>query len=50
MFGGWGYTYPNHPIIHGIQVFQLPTNIQELAFIAKHIKEIKSSPKLHTKL
>jgi hypothetical protein len=24
-FGGWGYKYPNHPTIHGIQVFQLPT-------------------------
>ena len=44
MFGGWGYKYPNHPTIHCIQVFQLPTTIQELAFIAKHPKEIKSSP------
>jgi hypothetical protein len=35
-FGGWGYKYPNHPTIHGIQVFQLSTTIQELAFIAKH--------------
>jgi hypothetical protein len=42
--GGWGYKYPNHPTIHCIQVFQLPTTIQELAFIAKHNKEIKSSP------
>jgi hypothetical protein len=25
MFGGWGYKYPNHPTIHCIQVFQLPT-------------------------
>jgi hypothetical protein len=24
-FGGWGYKYPNHPTIHCIQVFQLPT-------------------------
>jgi hypothetical protein len=24
-FGGWGYKYPNHPTIHGIQVFHLPT-------------------------
>jgi hypothetical protein len=24
-FGGWGYKYPNHLTIHGIQVFQLPT-------------------------
>jgi hypothetical protein len=38
MFGGWGYKYPNHPTIHCIQVFQLPTTIQELAFIAKHTK------------
>ena len=37
-FGGWGYKYPNHPTIHCIQVFQLPTTIQELAFIAKHTK------------
>ena len=25
IFGGWGYKYPNHPTIHCIQVFQLPT-------------------------
>jgi hypothetical protein len=25
-FGGWGYKYPNHPTIHGIQVFNLPTH------------------------
>jgi hypothetical protein len=25
-FGGWGYKYPNHPTIHCIQVFQLPTS------------------------
>jgi hypothetical protein len=25
MFGGWGYKYPNHPTIHGIQVFHFPT-------------------------
>jgi hypothetical protein len=43
MFGGWGYKYPNHPTIHGIQVFQLPTTIQELAFIAKHTKK-RSNP------
>jgi hypothetical protein len=24
-FGGWGYKYPNHPTIHCIHVFQLPT-------------------------
>jgi hypothetical protein len=24
-FVGWGYKYPNHPTIHCIQVFQLPT-------------------------
>jgi hypothetical protein len=39
MFDGWGYKYPNHPHIHGIQVFQLPTTIHELAFIAKHTKK-----------
>jgi hypothetical protein len=43
MFGGWGYKYPNHSTIHGIQVFQLPTTIQELAFIAKHTKK-RSNP------
>ena len=42
-FGGWGYKYPNHPHIQSIQVFQLPTNIQELAFIAKHTKK-RSNP------
>jgi hypothetical protein len=25
MFGGWGYKYPNHPLIHGIQVFHFST-------------------------
>jgi hypothetical protein len=25
MFGGWGYKYPNHPTIHGIQVFHFST-------------------------
>jgi hypothetical protein len=42
-FGGWGYKYPNHPTIQGIQVFHLPTTIQELAFIAKHTKK-RSNP------
>jgi hypothetical protein len=42
-FGSWGYKYPNHPTIHCIQVFQLPTTIQELAFIAKHTKQ-RSNP------
>jgi hypothetical protein len=49
MFGGWGYKYPNHPIIHCIQVFQLPTTIQELAFIAKHTKRDQILSQLHTK-
>jgi hypothetical protein len=48
-FGGWGYKYPNHPTIHGIQVFQLPTTIQELAFIAKHTKRDQILSQLHTK-
>jgi hypothetical protein len=48
-FGGWGYKYPNHPTIHCIQVFQLPTTIQELAFIAKHIKRDQILSQLHTK-
>ena len=43
-FGGWGYKYPNHPTIHCIQVFQLPTTIQELAFIAKHTKKRSNPP------
>jgi hypothetical protein len=41
--GGWGYKYPNHPTIHCIQVFQLPTTIQELAFIARHTNK-RSNP------
>jgi hypothetical protein len=49
MFGGWGYKYPNHPTIHCIQVFQLPTTIQELAFIAKHTKRDQILSHLHTK-
>jgi hypothetical protein len=47
-FGGWGYKYPNHPTIHCIQVFQLPTTIQELAFIAKHTKRDQILSQLHT--
>jgi hypothetical protein len=47
--GGWGYKYPNHPTIHCIQVFQLPTTIQELAFIAKHNKRDQILSQLHTK-
>jgi hypothetical protein len=43
-FGGWGYKYPNHPTIHSIQVFQLPTTLQELAFIAKHTKRDQILP------
>jgi hypothetical protein len=31
-FGGWGYKYPNHPTIHGIQVFQLPTPYKSYSF------------------
>jgi hypothetical protein len=50
MFGGWGYKYPNHPTIHCIQVFQLPTTIQELAFIANHTKRDQILSQLHTKL
>jgi hypothetical protein len=42
--GGWGYKYPNHPTFIGIQVFHLPTTLQELAFNTRHTKEIKSSP------
>ena len=49
MFGGWGYKYPNHPTIHCIQVFQLPTTIQQLAFIAKHTKRDQILSQLHTK-
>jgi hypothetical protein len=49
MFGGWGYKYPNHPTIHCIQVFQLPTTIQELSFIAKHTKRDQILSQLHTK-
>jgi hypothetical protein len=48
-FGGWGYKYPNHTTIHCIQVFQLPTTIQELAFIAKHTKRDQILSQLHTK-
>jgi hypothetical protein len=48
-FGGWGYKYPNHPTIHCIQVFQLPTTLQELAFITKHTKRDQILSQLHTK-
>jgi hypothetical protein len=44
MFGGWGYKYPNHPTIHGIQVFHSPTTTRALAFNSRHTKKIKSSP------
>jgi hypothetical protein len=43
-FGVWGYKYPNHPTIHGIQVFHFPTTTRALAFNSRHTKEIKSSP------
>ena len=43
-FGGWGYKYPNHPTIHCIQVFHLPTTTRALAFNSRHSNEIKSSP------
>jgi hypothetical protein len=48
-FGGCGFKYPNHPHIQSIQVFQLPTTIQELAFIAKHTKRDQILSQLHTK-
>jgi hypothetical protein len=35
---------PNHPTIHCIQVFHLPTTTRALAFNSRHTKEIKSSP------
>jgi hypothetical protein len=44
MFGGWGYKYPNHPTIHGIQVFHFSTTTRALTFNSRHTKEIKSSP------
>jgi hypothetical protein len=50
MFCGWGYKYPNHPTIHCIQVFQLTTTIQELAFITKHTKRDQILSQLHTNL
>jgi hypothetical protein len=49
MFGSWGYKYPNHPTIHCIQVFQLPTTSQELAFIAKHTKRDQILSQLQSK-
>jgi hypothetical protein len=44
-FGGWGYKYPNHPTFNGIQVFHLQHITRAIAFISRHSKEIKSSPK-----
>ena len=49
-FGGWGYKYPNHPTIHGIQVFHFSTTTRALAFNSRHTKEIKSSPIPHKTL
>jgi hypothetical protein len=45
-FGGWGYKYPQPPLIQDIQVFQLPTPYKSYSIQYKtHNKEIKSSPK-----
>jgi hypothetical protein len=53
IFGGWGYKYPNHPHIHGIQViqvfiFQLLT--RALAFISRHTKRDSILSQFHSKL
>jgi hypothetical protein len=41
---------PNHPPFIAIQVFQLPTTIQELAFITKHTKRDQILPTPHKAL
>jgi hypothetical protein len=45
IFGGWGYKYPNHPTFNGIQVSTCLHLTRAIAFITRHTKEIKSSPK-----
>jgi hypothetical protein len=44
IFGGWGYKYPNHPTLNGIQVSTLLHLTRAIAFNTRHTKEIKSSP------
>jgi hypothetical protein len=44
IFGGWGYKYPNHPTLNGIQVSTLLHLTRAIAFNIRHTKEIKSSP------
>jgi hypothetical protein len=35
-FGGWGYKYPNHPTLNGIQVFHLQHITRAIAFNSRH--------------
>jgi hypothetical protein len=44
-FCGWGYKYPSHPTINGIQVFHHQHITRAITFNSRHSKEIKSSPK-----
>jgi hypothetical protein len=44
IFGGWGYKYPNHPTLNGIQVSTLLHLTRAIVFNTRHTKEIKSSP------
>jgi hypothetical protein len=42
--GGWGYKYPNHPTLNGIQVSTLLHLTRAITFNTRHTEEIKSSP------
>jgi hypothetical protein len=35
-FGGWGYKYPTHPTVNGIQVFHLQHITRAIAFNSRH--------------
>jgi hypothetical protein len=50
-FGGWGYKYPNHPTIHGIQVFHLQHITRAIAFNSRHNQrdQILSQVRNHSK-
>jgi hypothetical protein len=51
MFGGWGYKYPNHPTIHGIQVFPASNHYTRASIHCKaHQKRSNPLPTPHKAL
>jgi hypothetical protein len=50
-FGGWGYKYPNHPTLKGIQVFHLQHITRAITFNSRHNQrdQILSQVRNHSK-